>query len=245
MKKTVLLTALTFAFGSQAADEPKPFSMDGEFGLIVTTGNTETTSMKAKLSAHQELDDWSNDFVAEGLYKKDEVELDSGEEDSQTTAQKYFLSGQVNYKLENPDHRLFGFASYEDDRFSSFEYQGTLAGGWSQKVWDTDKSKFEYSIGPGYSFAETLDGESVNGAIVRGALDYQWKISDTATFKQTLSTEVGSDNTKSKAETSISAQINGSLAMKFSVTLDHNTDVADDLDNLDTQTAVTLVYTFF
>lgn len=245
MKKTLLLTTILCAFGAQAEDEAKPFTMDGEFGLIVTTGNTETTSMKAKLSAHQELESWSNDFVAEGLYKKDEVVLETGEDDSQTTAQKYFLSGQANYKLDNPDHRLFGFLSYEDDRFSSFEYQGTVAAGWSQKVWDTDTSKFEYSIGPGYSFAESLDGESINGAIVRGALDYQWKISETATFKQTLSTEVGSDNTKSKAETSVSAQLNGSLAMKFSVTLDHNTDVAEGLDNLDTQTAVTLVYTFF
>lgn len=245
MKKTLFLTTLAAAFACHAADETKPFSMDGEFGLIVTTGNTETTSMKAKLTAQQELEKWSNDYVIEGLYKKDEVVLDTGAEDSQTTAQKYFLSGQANYKLENPDHRLFGFASYEDDRFSSFEYQGTLAGGWSQKVWQNEESQFEYSVGPGYSFAETLEGESVNGLIVRGALDYQWKISETATFKQTLSTEVGSDNTKSKSETSLSAQINGSLAMKFSVTLDHNTDVAEGLDNLDTQTAVTLVYTFF
>lgn len=245
MKKTLLLTTMLGALNVHAADEPKPFSMDGEFGLILTTGNTETTSVKGKVSAHQELESWSNDFVAEALYKKDEVTLDSGEDDSQTTAQKYFLSGQANYKLENPDHRLFGFASYEDDRFSSFDYQSTIAAGWSQKVWETEKSKFEYSVGPGYSFAKTAEGESVNGAIVRGALDYQWKISDTATFRQSISTEVGSDNTKSKSETSLSAQINGSLAMKVSVTLDHNTDVADDNENLDTQTAVTLVYTFF
>ena len=159
--------------------------------------------------------------------------------------QKYFLSGQGNYKLENPDHRLFIFGSYEDDRFSSFDYQSTLAVGWNQKVWETETSKFEYSVGPGYSYAETIEGESISGLIVRGALDYQWKISDTATFRQVLSTEVGSDNTKSKSETSLSAQINGSLAMKVSLTMDHNTDVADDTENLDTQTAVTLVYTFF
>jgi len=174
------------------------------------------------------------------LYKKDEI---SGVE--RTTAQKYFLSGQGNYKLENPDHRLFGFASYEDDKFNSFNFQSTLAAGWSQKLWEDDKSQFNYSIGPGYSFAETNNGVDQSGLIVRAALDYQWKISDTANFKQLISTELGDVNIKSKSETSVSAQISGGLSLKVSLTLDHNSDVADGIDNLDTQTAVTLVYSFF
>lgn len=245
MRKTLLFAALCSSFAACAEEESKDFTMDGEFGLIVTTGNTETTSMKGKLSAHHEMESWSNDFVAEALYKEDEVTLDSGEKDSQTTAQKYFLSGQGNYKLENPDNRIFIFGSYEDDKFSSFDYQSTIAGGWSQKVWGTKTSKLEYSIGPGYSYAKTQDDETISGMIIRGAVDYKWMISETATFKQLFSTEVGSDNTKSKSETSLSAKINGSLAMKLSLTMDHNSDVADDRDNLDTQTAVTLVYTFF
>ena len=110
---------------------------------------------------------------------------------------------------------------------------------------EDDKSQFNYSIGPGYSFSETPDGEDQSSLIVRAALDYQWKISDTANFKQLLSTEVGSDNTKSKSETSVSAQISGGVSLKVSLILDHNSDVADDIDNLDTQTAVTLVYSFF
>ena len=240
MNKSLILLGICSAGNVFAADEVKPFSMDGEFGYIATTGNTKTTSIKGKLSAHQELTQWSNDFTLEALYKKDEI---SGVE--QTTAQKYFLSGQGNYKLENPAHRLFGFASYEDDRFSSFNYQATLAAGWSQKLWQDQVSQFSYSIGPGYSFVETNEDEEQNSLIVRGALDYQWKISDTAIFKQLLSAEIGEDNTKSKSETSVSAQISGDLSLKISLILDHNSDVADGIDNVDTQTAVTLVYSFF
>ena len=112
-------------------------------------------------------------------------------------------------------------------------------------MWEDDISMLSYSIGPGYSFAETSEGVEQNGLIVRGALDYQWKISDTANFKQLLSTEVGTDNTKSKSETSVSANISESLSLKVSLILDHNSVVANDRDNLDTQTAVTLVYSFF
>lgn len=246
MKKTFLLSAVCCAMSSMAySEETKPFTMDGEFGFIMTTGNTETTSVKGKLSAHQELDQWSNDYLIDVLYKKDEVAVSATEVENQTTAQKWFASGQGNYKLENPDHRLFVFGSYEDNRFSSYDYQSTAAVGWNQRLWETETSKLEYSIGPGYSYAKTKAGEKENGLIVRGALDYEWKVSDTATFKQVISTEVGSDNTKSKSETSLSAKINGSLAMKISLTLDHNSDVDSNKENLDTQTAVTLVYTFF
>lgn len=240
MNKSLILLGLCAAGNVFAADEVKPFSMDGEFGYIATTGNTETTSVKGKLSAHQELTKWSNDYTIEVLYKKDEID-----EVEKTTAQKYFLSGQANFKLEDPNHRIFGFASYADDKFSSYNYQATLATGWSQKVWEDKLSQFNYSIGPGYSFAETSDGEEQNSLIVRAALDYQWKISDTAHFKQLLSTEIGEDNTKSKSETSVSAKISGGLSLKVSLILDHNSDVNDNTDNLDTQTAVTLVYSFF
>ena len=245
MNKTVVVTALCGALISSAnAQDEKPFTMDGEFGLIITTGNTETTSVKGKITAQQELDNWSNDFILDALYKKDEVTVDD-QTSEQTTAQKVFVSGQGNYKLENPDHRLFVFGSYEDDRFSSYDYQSTVAAGWNQKLWKDEVSSFEYSIGPGYSYNKTNAGQTESGMIVRGALNYQWKVSDTATFKQQLSSEVGTDNTKSKSVTSLSAQLVGSLSMKLSVTLDHNTDVAEGTDKLDTQTAVTLVYTFF
>lgn len=240
MNKSLILLGLCAAGNAFAADEVKPFSMDGEFGYIATTGNTETTSIKGKLSAHQELTQWSNDYIIEALYKKDQIDgVDK------TTAQKYFLSGQGNYKLENPDHRLFGFASYEDDKFSSFNYQATLAAGWSQKMWEDEVSKLNYSIGPGYSFSETKTGEDQNGLIVRAAMDYQWKISDSANFKQLLSTEIGEDNTKSKSETSVSAKITEGLSLKVSLIMDHNSDVPAEKDNLDTQTAITVVYTFY
>ncbi len=231
-------TAIVFA------EEKKDFTMDGEFGFIVTTGNTETSSASAALNATQELESWSNTYVIKGLYKQDTIE-DEGEEVERTTAQKFFASGQGNYKLENPYHRLFGFASYEDDRFSNFKYQSTLAAGWNQKVWEDDVSSFEYSIGPGYSFAKTQDDESQNNAIARASFGYLWNISETAKFTQAFSTEIGSDNTKSRAETALTAQIAGNLSMKFSIKFDHNTDVNPGIEKLDTETAATLVYSFF
>ena len=245
MKKLLLAIAGTCVAASAIAqDEPKPFTMDGEFGLIVTTGNTESTSATAGITAQQELENWSNDYQIKGLYKEETV-IQDGEDVERTSAQKFFASAQGNYKLENPDHRLFAFSSYEDDRFSNFAYQATLAGGWSQKMWKTEKTAFEYSVGPGYSWAETQAGVDNDSFIVRGSAAFKWFISDTAKFTQTASTEVGSENTKSRAESALTATISGSLSMKVSLRLDHNSNVAEGVEKLDTETAVTLVYNFF
>ena len=240
MKKLIIASALLSPLSAIAQDDPKTFTMDGEFGLNFTTGNTETTSATAGLNIKQELEKWSNEYQLEGLYKEETIDdVDT------TSAQRFFGSAQANYKLENPDHRLFGFASYEDNRLSNFKYQATIAGGWNQKVWEDDKSSFDYSIGPGYSFSETQEGESFDSVILRGAFNYAYLISETAKFTQSFSTEIGSDNTKSRAESALVATISGALSMKLSLQLDHNTEVADDRDNLDTETAVTLVYSFF
>ena len=236
MKRILFVAGLLIAGNAMAEEnEVKPFSMDGEFGLISTSGNTDNTSVKAKLSASQELDKWSNDFLAEGLYT---------ESDDSTTANQYFISGQGNYKLENPDHRLYIFGSYKNDKLSSYNYQSTISAGWNEKLWDNGTTSFEYSVGPGYSFAET-DDENLDSAVLRGALAFAWKVTDTATFNQSLSTEIGEDNTKSNSETSLSAKINDAMSLKFSLTLDHNTYVSEGTDKLDSQVAATVVYAFF
>lgn len=239
----VLLTAF-LSTPSYAAKATKPYSMDGEFGFILTTGNTETTSISAGIKGTQELADWSNEYTLEGLYKQDEVSVGDSMR-RETTAQKLFLSGQGNYKLNNPKQRLFVFSSYEDDRFSSFKYQATVALGWNQQLIEDNVQKFNYSVGPGYSFAQDQMGKSLNSLIVRAALDYSYKLSENARITQTLSTEYGEDNTKSRSKTSVIAQLTNGLSMKVSLKLDHNSDVEPGIEKLDTETSVTLVYSFF
>ena len=248
MKKQMLASLIALSLSNVAFaqdDEVKPFTMEGELGFISTTGNTDTTSINAGITAHQELENWSNDYLIEGLYRQETTEDDNGEEEDVTSAQKFFASAQGNYKLDNPDYRLFGFTSYEDDRFSNFNYQATVAAGWNQKVLQNKRHTLEYSIGPGYAFVETQDGESQNSMIIRASTVYSWKISDTAKFSQTASTEVGDENTKSRAESALTATISGNLSMRLSFKLDHNSQVAEGVEKLDTETAVSLVYNFF
>ena len=242
------------------AEEDK-FSADAEFGAILTSGNTQSTALKGKLDIKQDLTRWRTNFVAEALYKEDEIERTEGGEtikEDEKTAEKYFLSGQGDYKLNEDYRALFIYASAEQDKFSGYEYQATVAAGYTDQIFKTDKSLLKYSIGPGYAFYESEDvldtdgtvltpGESEDSLIIRASINYEHAFSENAKFTQILSTDYATDsdkNTKTRSETALTAKISTDFALKASVTATHNSEAPEDKKSTDTQTAVTLVYSF-
>ncbi|MCU4676592.1 DUF481 domain-containing protein [Catenovulum sp. 2E275] len=247
--KLACLSSLACAvFTAHAAE---PLTAEVELGVIATSGNTESTSLKGKLKITQELENWKNNYQLDTLYKKDEVtvEDDAGNDvtEEQTTAQKLFVSAQGDYKLNDEHAALFIYGSYTDDRFSGYDYQSVVAAGYTDQLFTTTNSFLKYDIGPGYTFNETDDGEKNESAIVRLAAEYQYKLSANAKFSQLLSTEAAlesSENTRTKSETSVSANLMGNLSMKAAYTVIHNSEVPANKEKTDTMTSVTLVYIF-
>lgn len=252
--KLTSLTCLTCSvFAAQAAE---PSTAEVELGVIATSGNTESTSLKGKVTINQELENWKNNYQLDALYKKDEVTI-GDETTNKTTAQKLFVSAQGDYKLSEKHAALFVYGSYADDRFSGFDYQSTIAIGYSDQLFSNAKSFLNYNIGPGYTFSKTndttddtgavIEGDEENAAVLRLAAEYQYKFSDHAKFTQLLSTEAAfnsDDNTRSKSETAVSANLMGNLSMKAAFTVTHNSQVPDNKKKTDTTTSITLVYLF-
>ena len=81
-------------------------------------------------------------------------------------------------------------------------------------------------------------------AIAVAKLDYNWQISENARFTQLIAMEYGKTNTKTVSESALLTKINGSLQMKFAYNITHNSDVSIDKENTDTETSLTLVYSF-
>ncbi|EWH11585.1 hypothetical protein DS2_03715 [Catenovulum agarivorans DS-2] len=253
MNRIFQLAAITSVLASSNVFAQTPAEGEFELGIIVTSGNTETTSLKGKVAYKHELENWSNQYQLEALYKKDDLDIDTDGDNvadtkvSETTAQKYFLSGQGDYKLNDEHSALFVFASYEDDKFSGYDYQSTIAAGYSDQLFGNDTSYFKYNIGPGYSFSKVDSGEKAETAVLRLAAEYQYKFSANAKFTQKLSTEAALEsgkNTKTKSESAISANLMGSLSMKAAYTITHNSEVPATKENTDTTTSITFVYLF-
>jgi putative salt-induced outer membrane protein YdiY len=228
-------------------DGDDELSMIGEFGFLVASGNTNTSTITAKINTSQELSSWSYQIIGNALYKQSQQIVDE-EKNNAASAQNLFLSGQFDHKLTDPDDRLFVYCEYENNRFSGFRYQAALAAGWTSRLWNTKHSEFKYSVGPGYAISEVEEistEEDSNGLIVRAAMEYKRKFSDHATFRQFVSTEADQEFTKTKSETSLSTKLTGALAMKLSFVMNLDTSVGSDIEELDTEAAVTLVYQFF
>jgi len=240
---TVLSLASLSAFA-----EDKKIVAEAEFGLIMTGGNTETQSTKAKIDVKQELTNWKNHYILEGLNKRDEVENTStGLDEKKTTAEKYFGSIQSDYKIGKEHAAFFGYADYDRNRFSGFEYQYTLAVGYSDRLFTNDNSYWSYNIGPGVTVAKPDNAKSESTAVIRVATEYSYSFSETAKFTQTVSSNISTDsdkNTKTKAVSSLTAQISGGFSLRASFTVDNNSEVPAGVKHSDTETALTVVYSF-
>lgn len=236
-----------------ALEEDKKLSAEVEVGIISTGGNTETESYKTKVSVKQDLTNWRNHYILSGLFKSDTVEDETGEKQETTTAEKYFASAQADYKLNKEHSALFLYGEYDRNRFSGFDYQYTLAIGYSDRVFTRDNAYLGYSVGPGVTVDQPegsdleADPDQEENFIVRFSAEYVYQFSENAEFSQMISSNYATkseQNSKTKSVTSVTASINGSLSLRASYTIDYNSEVPEDREHADTETAVTVVYSF-
>lgn len=246
-RQLLLASAIVAASGAAfAQEEVEPWQASVELGAISTTGNTETLSIQSRGELAHDLGNWQNKYVASVLFKDDEVRQPDGTERTERTAERYFASAKGAYELQEDTSNLFIFGSHTRDEFGAYLNYSTLALGYGRRWLDTPNAYLDAEVGPGYFRGERVleDGTTdvEKGAMIRGALEFQWSISDNATFSQDVSVESGSDNTRTIAETALTTKINNSLQMKVGFAVVHNSEVAADKEPTDTTTSVNLVY---
>ena len=207
---------------------------EAELGLIYTSGNTKTDSVNLKAKIAKEQGKWRHLAAVAALRTSD---------DTGTTAQRFELKGQSDYKFSEHEY-LFGLVNYENDRFSGYDYRVSEAVGYGRRVLDQPDMTLNLEVGPGARQSKLDTGSSDSEFIMRGAAKYAWSITKTSNFTEDLSVEAGKDTTISKSVTALSSKINGDLAMRISYTIRQASSVPPDIEKTDTETAVTLVYSY-
>ncbi|MFK8019895.1 MAG: YdiY family protein [Pseudomonadales bacterium] len=226
-------------------------------GLVMTGGNTETETGNALFDVTRSIGAWTHNFTTSALWSSDSV---------RTTAEKYFLSLQSNRALSDRSY-LFGYASYDDDRFSGFDYQATAALGYGYKVIATDAMNLNLEVGPGYRISRAFDFQNPvtmmpeideasglqrkfgvlpknNEMVGRFAETFDWQFSDNAKLIQELNIEAGSDNTVTRFIVAVETNVIGAIALRVSYGLKNNSDVAPGTEKTDTETGISLAYSF-
>lgn len=229
-RSSAMLAALVLA--APAAAE---WSATGEFGLVFARGNTETETLNTKLTLGYTKDRWSNET---------EVGYLRSESDGDLEADRFVFGNDTRYRLSKASY-VAGLLRYDRDRFSSFEYQTSLAVAYGRTLIDTERQAWSVELGPGVRHSEQREsGETSTNLIARGGMDYRLTISETAELTNETLVESGSNNTFVENETALQVQINDSLALKTGLAIRHNTDVEAGRENTDYLSTVNLVYSF-
>jgi len=255
MLKVNLTILLAILSATATAEEKRPWEVEVELGAIATSGNTETTSVHAKVDAKQNFTKFNNEYIFSSLYKQDDVLQDDNTKVKEKTADKYLVSAKSSYLLSNANKSyLFGIASYTHDKFGAYKTYETVAIGYGDWLYSNEKVNWFLEAGPGYFrgekvlVSENLDDpyiyEIEQGALLRVATELEWKITQTAVFKQTISIESGSGNTRSISETSLAASITNAMQMKLAFAAASDSTVAEGKEKIDTTTSATIVYKF-
>lgn len=225
------------------ADEKKeksPWKASAELNYIKTTGNTNTQTTGAKLDGVYEVDKWRHTGHAEAFgqtSREKETNVDV------TSAERYEVQGKSDYKFTERDY-AFGLLKFKRDRFSGFDYEYTASLGYGRKLLKQENMELDVEVGPGMRWFKVDGGEAETEGLLVAAANYWWTITDNSKFIQQFNFDFGETYSDSKSVTGIQANINKTLALKFTYTLRHKSKVPPDTVKTDTETAMTLVYNF-
>ena len=217
------------------AAAPDPLVGSASLGYLSTSGNTDSTNANGSFKVTWDLDGpWKHDWNAL---------LISARTNGVTTAESYSAGYKAQRDFSETSY-LFFSGDWREDLFSGFDRQVSEAVGYGRHLIDSEKHMLALEGGAGARQSDVTTGEELNEAIVRGALDYIFTISETSEFEQKLLIEQGEDNRYTQSTSSLKARVVGNIALVFSYVIKSNSDVPIGIEKTDRFTSLALEYAF-
>jgi putative salt-induced outer membrane protein len=220
---------------------------DIELGFLFIDGNTDARGWRVNTELVHENDFFRNRYNVQGRIQKNQfTNSETGEVRTEATVKRYALSGQSNYKFLSGSTSFFGRGAYAYDMFGSFRQVGSLATGYANRVYQKQANYLDLETGPGFAYREGASGSTSKGLIWFLAVNFEQEIYKGSRFRQTFEGNVSVDgeNSAYTSRSSLTAQINGRLAMRLSFSVSHNSQPEGNLQTTDTETSASLVYQF-
>jgi len=236
---TILLVSLVTAncsYADTGKDKKKGWKGSLSVGITATSGNTRTKNINAKSNITDRTEYWRHHLHLSALNASSKGE---------TTAERYFAKFNSRYSFTKHNY-VFGLISYENNRFSGFHYNVTDTVGYGRRLIDSDTMDLDLEVGAGSREIKIIDsgtGQIEPQLHVGGT--FEWDITDTTTFKQHLSSNIGKERSVSRSVTSLQTHIIGNLAASLSYTYEHTSKVPQGIQKTFAQASVNLVYNFF
>lgn len=210
------------------------WSGQGEAGASVTTGNTHSTNVALGLGFARKGLDWDHAFKAAVDYQRD-----SGVE----TKSRYFAGYDAHYKITDRFYAL-GLLSWESDRFSGFDNRFSESVGFGYSLIKEPDMTLSIEGGPALRQTNYIIGPSENHFAGRAAANYSWTIVPDLVFTEGVSFYGESGDRTLVSDTGLTAKLIGALSARLSYHVQYESNPPGLLENTDTTTRLTLVYSF-
>jgi putative salt-induced outer membrane protein len=200
-----MLLILSLFTGVVVAQDPSPWSGKVALGYLASSGNTDTTALNFDGEVKYSVNKWHHSLLGRAVLQTS---------DKESTAESYKAAYNLKYDLSDRNY-LFGLLDYNNDRFSSYDQQTFQIVGAGRRFIMTEKHELNGELGIGAGQSDFRDckpddvlagacvigppqtapfGTSENEVTYRLSGDYKWQISETASFRQRLASNIGSSN---------------------------------------------------
>jgi putative salt-induced outer membrane protein len=233
-ERALFASVMVTMAATAVAQQEEGLSGQVAFGYLATSGNSDNETVNLKFGGEYNRESWHHSLDGQA------VRADTG---GVTTAESYDLAWSTQYDLSETNY-IFGRVAWNRNEFGAFREQTRETFGYGRRFIDSETHRLDGEIGAGFRQADRIDGTSEDESIARVSIDYEWDISETASFSQSVGVESGSDNTYTESVTALSADVWGDFAIVLSYTIRQNSDVPVGTEKRDTFTAVALEYSF-
>ena len=243
MRLTLALLLAAAACGSAFAEDPPKPKWSGEVsaGSIVTTGNSDSSTINAKGEVVYQSERWRNTTDASAIKTK---QTDAATGDDVTTAERYLLGNKTDFNFTDKDYAFLAL-EYEKDLIGPTRERTSETVGYGRKILTGPEHLLEAELGAGARQTEAQVTEEKNDDIIgRARVAYKWNFSETSNFGETLKVESGDSNTFTESVTELRMSLVGKLFALASYTVRTNSDVPPGTEKTDTVTALSLGWTF-
>jgi putative salt-induced outer membrane protein len=239
----LLLATAGGAALAQDAPQPPPPPWSGEVsaGSVVTTGNTESSTINAKGEVIYQSKLWRN--TANGSVIRTET-TDPLTDVDVVTAERYLAGNKTDF---NFDERNYAFVAleFEKDLVGPVRQRTSETAGYGRKILTGPEHLLEAELGAGARQTEEQGtGMKDSDPIGRFRAAYKWNFSETSYFGETVKVESGDSNTTTESVSELRVSLIGKLFALGSYTVRSNTDVPAGTRKTDTITALSLGWTF-
>ena len=205
-----------------------------ELGASRATGRSDSLGFFGALGFDRQGIDWQHKLNARA---------DIQENRGVTTTERVLASWQPSYKLSRRFYG-YGLGQFEYDPIQGFVGRYTGAAGLGYRLVDAGPARVEVEGGPALRHTNRVGPEEYSNLATRASVNFSWKIAPELEFRQTSALYLERGDSNANALTTIDARLFGPLKARLSYDVRYESGDGGGPDSLDTQSRVTLVYSF-